>query len=58
MFARAALRKLPIKHIDFSTAFLNGTLKEKVFIEVPKGVTIPGVKKKKKKKKYTKACMG
>ena len=41
-----ALHKLEIHQMDVKTAFLNGELDEKIYMEQPKGFIIPGKEKK------------
>ena len=42
----ATLRNLKVHQIDVKTAFFNGDLHEKIYIEQPKGFIAPGQEKK------------
>ena len=37
LFAISAVKKLKIHHLDVNTAFLNGDLREEIFLELPEG---------------------
>lgn len=53
MCALAALKDMEAEHMDVQTAFLNGHLKEDVYMEIPYGFPLYGVKNKVLKLKKT-----
>ena len=42
MFAHAALEDWEMGSMDIKTAFLNGELKEEIYMEQPEGWVVPG----------------
>ncbi|CAM8967414.1 unnamed protein product [Rhodiola kirilowii] len=46
IIAIAALRNLEIHQMDVKTAFLNGDLKEEIYMEQPEGCKAPGQERK------------
>ena len=46
LIALAAVHDLKIHQMDVKTAFLNGELEEKIYMEQPEGFIVPGKEKK------------